>query len=216
MDAARGVWIRRLIDHSRSNSLSFYRDLTIGTLDLSAETEAVDRLLGGEPMPVESLISEGRYEEDTDPIKRVLESESSQGRRLEIHASLSNAKRCSGSLEEKGIETLFFARGMATWPASDGGRPYEAPVLLIPARIESRGQGGQDSRFEGPRRTPAEPGARFRAGTELRRSHLRRCVLSACTAEDDDGRWRIDPNSVIERVELDGRAIPDFSKSADA
>ena len=52
VDAARGVWIRRLIDHSRANSLLFYRDLKVGTLDLSAETEAVGRLLAGNALPV--------------------------------------------------------------------------------------------------------------------------------------------------------------------
>ena len=36
VDAARGVWTRRLIDHSRANSLLFYRDLKVGTLDLTA------------------------------------------------------------------------------------------------------------------------------------------------------------------------------------
>jgi len=41
VDAARSVWIRRLIDQSRSNSLLFYRDLKVGTLDLSAYTELV-------------------------------------------------------------------------------------------------------------------------------------------------------------------------------
>lgn len=45
VDAARGVWMRRLIYHSRANSLLFYRDLKVGTLDLTGETEAVDRLL---------------------------------------------------------------------------------------------------------------------------------------------------------------------------
>ena len=60
VDAARGVWIRRLIDHSRANSLLFYRDLKVGTLDLSAETEAVGRLLVGEALAVESLVSVGR------------------------------------------------------------------------------------------------------------------------------------------------------------
>lgn len=35
VDAARGVWMRRLIDQSRANSLLFYRDLKVGTLDLS-------------------------------------------------------------------------------------------------------------------------------------------------------------------------------------
>ena len=37
--------------------------------------------------------------------------------------------------------------GMATWPAADGGRPYDAPVLLLPARIEMRGRAGDDMRL---------------------------------------------------------------------
>src|SRR2546430_2269540 len=70
VDAARGVWIRRLIDHSRANSLLFYRDLKVGTLDLSAETEAVGRLLAGETLALESLVAAGRYAESTDPVVR--------------------------------------------------------------------------------------------------------------------------------------------------
>ena len=52
VDAARGVWIRRLIDPSRSNSLLFYRDLKVATLDLTAAAEAVDRLLAGDALEV--------------------------------------------------------------------------------------------------------------------------------------------------------------------
>lgn len=70
VDAARGVWTRRLIDHSRANSLLFYRDLKVGTLDLTAETEAVGRLLAGDKLTVESLVSAGRYAESPDPVVR--------------------------------------------------------------------------------------------------------------------------------------------------
>jgi hypothetical protein len=68
VDAARGVWIRRLIDHSRANSLLFYRDLKIGTLDLTAETDAVGRLLAGDKLTVESLVSADRLAENPDPV----------------------------------------------------------------------------------------------------------------------------------------------------
>jgi hypothetical protein len=56
VDAARGLWARRLVDHSRANSLLFYRDLKTGTLDLSAEADAVDRLLAGNALTVKSLV----------------------------------------------------------------------------------------------------------------------------------------------------------------
>ena len=37
--------------------------------------------------------------------------------------------------EEKGLETLYIAFGMVSWKAEDGGRPYFAPVILMPIRI---------------------------------------------------------------------------------
>src|SRR5882724_5776659 len=71
VDAARGVWIRRLIDQSRSNSLLFYRDLKVGTLDLSAESDAVDSLLAGEVVSVDALAPRGRFADIVDPVVRV-------------------------------------------------------------------------------------------------------------------------------------------------
>ena len=41
------------------------------------------------------------------------------------------SRRALENLEEKGLSTLFLTFGMATWPATDGGRPSEAPVLLF-------------------------------------------------------------------------------------
>ena len=48
-------------------------------------------------------------------------------------------KRAVLNEEERGLETLFIALGMASWPASDDGRPYAAPVLLMPVTIEQTG-----------------------------------------------------------------------------
>ena len=41
--------------------------------------------------------------------------------------------------EEKGLQTLFVALGRATWTASDGGKPAEAAVLLLPVALERKG-----------------------------------------------------------------------------
>src|SRR5262245_53172857 len=68
VDAARGVWTRRLIDYSRANSLLFFRDLKVGTLDLSTETEAVDRLLAGDALTLERLASARRSAEASDVV----------------------------------------------------------------------------------------------------------------------------------------------------
>ena len=54
------------------------------------------------------------------------------------------ARRAMANLEEKGLQTLFVAMGKATWPATDGGRPTEAPILLVPASLETKGHGSQN------------------------------------------------------------------------
>ena len=52
--------------------------------------------------------------------------------------------------EEKGIETLFLALGLASWPALDGGTPAAAPVLLVPIEIEVRGREGRSFTLAAP------------------------------------------------------------------
>ena len=45
VDQARQAWIRKLIDLSRRNNLLFFRELKVGTLDLSDADPAVMRAL---------------------------------------------------------------------------------------------------------------------------------------------------------------------------
>jgi very-short-patch-repair endonuclease len=52
-------------------------------------------------------------------------------------------RRAKSNEEEKGLQTLFVALGMATWEAGDGGRPAESPVVLVPISIETRGTEGR-------------------------------------------------------------------------
>lgn len=54
------------------------------------------------------------------------------------------ARRAMANLEEKGLQTLFVAFGRASWPVADGGRPTEAPILLVPAALETKGHGSQN------------------------------------------------------------------------
>ncbi len=210
VDAARGVWIRRLIDHSRANSLLFYRDLKVGTLDLTGETEAVDRLLAGEALAVELLGSGGRYADSRDPVVRArAEAEARQKAR---HALVAIQRKALGNLEEKGIETLHLAMGMATWPASDGGRPYVAPVLLLPARIEMRGRAGDDMRLV----VAGEPQLNPVLLYVLEENHGRRIngatALSECGGEDEAGQWRVDPECVFASISIECAAakVPAF------
>ena len=208
VDAARGVWIRRLIDHSRANSLLFYRDLKVGTLDLSAEPEAVNRILAGNALTVESLISASRYAESPDPVVR--ERAKAEARQKARSALVALQRKALGNLEEKGIETLHLAMGMATWPAADGGRPYDAPVLLLPARIEARGRAGDDLRLTVAGEPQVNPVLLYVLEENYAIRINASAVLSECGGEDESGQWRIDPEGVFARIERAATTVPGF------
>ncbi|WP_081752621.1 AAA domain-containing protein [Kallotenue papyrolyticum] len=209
VDAACDVWIRRLIDYSRANSLLFYRPLKVGTLDLTAETEAVGHLLAGDKLTVEALTSVGRYSESPDPV--VVRARHEAERRQKARSALVALQRKAlSNLEEKGIETLHLAMGLATWPAADGGRPYDAPVLLLPARIEARGRAGDDLRLSVVGEPHVNPVLLYVLEEHYAIHINASVVLSECGGEDEAGQWRIDPEKVFERIERATTSVPGF------
>ena len=112
VETARRSWIRKLIDLSRRNNLLYFRPLKTGTLELSsASSERLRDLLVGESVSAAKLLP--NLEDDL--LANILRDIS---------------RRALQNSEEKGLSTLFVTFGMATWPALDGGRPAEAPVLL--------------------------------------------------------------------------------------
>ena len=120
VETARQLWIRKLIDLSRRNNLLYYRPLKTGTLDLSsAPAERLRELLVGESVPASKLLPDIEDDALNKPLRDI-------------------SRRALENLEEKGLSTLFLTFGMATWPAMDGGRPTEAPVLLLPVGLSKR------------------------------------------------------------------------------
>jgi very-short-patch-repair endonuclease len=120
VEAARQAWIRKLIDLSRRNNLLYYRPLKTGTLDLSsAPGEKLRELLAGESVPASKLLPDLEDEVVNKCLRDI-------------------SRRALENLEEKGLSTLFLTFGMATWPPNDGGRPTEAPVLLLPIGLTKR------------------------------------------------------------------------------
>ena len=199
VDAARGLWIRRLIDPSRANSLLFYRDLKLGTLDLSEETDVVSRLLAGEKLTAESLGSLGRVSHSSGLSGQEQDKFAVQQNYRKTLVALQ--RKALGNLEEKGIETLHLAMGMATWPATDGGRPYDAPVLLLPAAIEPRARASDDLRLEVAGEPQINPVLLYSLeenfGVRLKASE----ILSDCGTEDESGRWRVAEEMIFARIE---------------
>jgi hypothetical protein len=117
------AWIKKLIDPSRRNNLLYFRPLKEGTLDISAAPDgAIAALLSAseEAVPLE------RFVKETD-----LQTASAKLQEIRRRAQLNE--------EERGLETLYVALGMASWPAADGGRPYCAPVMLMPIEAQQQG-----------------------------------------------------------------------------
>ena len=121
VEQARSSWIRRLIDLSRRNNLLYYRELKTGTLDLSdCDTKVLTELLAGKTVALNRLLP--------------------QAEELKAAARVGQIRRRAiANLEEKGLETLFLALGMASWIPSDGGRAPSSAVLLVPITVELHG-----------------------------------------------------------------------------
>ncbi len=122
VDRARDVWIDRLMDTSRRNNLLYFRDLQAGTLDLtSAEQDAVVDLFAGAKVSLTRLLPSTLDPKAAAKLREI-------------------GRKAQSNLEEKGLQTLFLAYGMATWPIRDEGRPPEAAICLLPLAIEGKGR----------------------------------------------------------------------------
>src|SRR5262245_61404634 len=100
--------------------------------------------------------------------------------------------------------------GMATWPASDGGRPYDAPVLLLPARIEARGRAGDELRLAVAGEPQVNPVLLYVLEENYAIHINASAVLSECGDESESGQWRIDPEGVFARIKRAAVTVPGF------
>jgi hypothetical protein len=115
-------WTRALVDLGGRNNLIHYRDLKQGTLDLTnGKSSAVAALLQGKAIKVSALFS--------DPEER----ERTLRRARTIH------NKAKENFEERGLETLSLACGLATWENKRAIWVPCAPVLLRQATIRPLG-----------------------------------------------------------------------------
>jgi hypothetical protein len=100
VDQARHAWIRKLIDLSRRNNLLFFRELKVGTLDLS----------GADPDVIRALLQTEKTNDDSgEPLSKLVAID----RQSQAAASLrSIADRARTNFEERGLDTLFLAFGL--------------------------------------------------------------------------------------------------------
>jgi very-short-patch-repair endonuclease len=123
---AVAAWTGQLVDVSGRNTLLCYRDLKAGTLDLTrAEAVALEQLLGS---------------------RTVRFSEAFLGDELAAAARRGRAisARAEENYQEKGLQTLFVAWGMATWTNTRSTFTPCAPILLRQAHITARGGAAED------------------------------------------------------------------------
>jgi hypothetical protein len=115
-------WKNALVDLGGRNNLLHYRDLKLGTLDLTrADREVVSGLLLGKATGVSALFS------DPDQREQVL-------RRVRtIH------NKAKENFEERGLETLSIGCGLATWENKRAAWEPCAPVLLQRAALRPLG-----------------------------------------------------------------------------
>jgi len=122
---AAKAWISQLIDLGGNNRLLFYRDLKSGTLELTAAKVPVEQ------SAIDQLISSGRTR--LSQLFRGPELTQAAGRSRAIFA------KAQENFEERGIETLFLAWGMATWDNTKKGTSIPAaPVVLWPLALVPR------------------------------------------------------------------------------
>ncbi|QKE85822.1 DNA helicase [Arthrobacter sp. NEB 688] len=118
VDEARARWTRQLVELGGPNTLLWYRDLTVGTLDLSsAHLGARSGLLTGRPTRLSELVREPHALDDA------------RTRLGRIHDTATEIER------EHAVRTCFLGVGMASWTVVlDDGRvvPRQpgAPVFL--------------------------------------------------------------------------------------
>ena len=196
VDKARQAWIKRLIDLSRRNNLLYFRPLKLGTLALSlTKGGKVSDLLRGDTVAVADLVE--------DPKQELL-----YPKLLEIW------RRAQENAEEKGLATMFMSIGMATWKASDDGRPPEAPILLLPTALEYKGRAGLS--FSLKRTGPIQ--------VNLVLLHVLDTEFRIKLSPDDlllvlqgDGEGEsFDPSDVYQLLRNSCHQVPDFQTTNDA
>lgn len=122
VEAAGKSWVGQLVDLTARNNLLFFRDLKAGTLDLGTEPPGVlFDVLAGQSVSLSRLVPDTEQREAALKRARVIHN------------------RAREHFEERGLETLFVACGIATWDNQRGAATPAAPVLLCPASLTPRG-----------------------------------------------------------------------------
>ncbi len=126
---AAKTWTGQLVDLTGRNNLLYFRDLKLSTLSLDkSPRQLIYSALAGRPALLSKLFPD--EDELDDALRRARAVRNKAG----------------AYFEERGIETLYLACGMATWSGQKSAATPAAPVLLVPIRLAPKG--AAQSEFE--------------------------------------------------------------------
>ena len=122
------TWKRQLTDLGGRNTLLYYRNLQRGTLDLS-DTDT-RRLLEGSRVNLSTLFRDPGELRDAARRARAIRAKAREND------------------EERGLETLYLAYGLATWRSDRSTATPNAPVLLYRLTLTPDGASAEDFRIQ--------------------------------------------------------------------
>jgi hypothetical protein len=186
------VWTGELVDLGGRNTLLYYRDLKQGTLDIGpgsgASPVAVDQLLSSRPVRLSMLFSD-----------MAVGGAARRARTVKAKAA--------ENFEERGLQTLFLAWGMATWSSVRGTALPAAPVLLRQAALTARGGAGEDFDVSLPGEWEINPTLLHLLKTDYQVDANRAGLLELFGEEADPP----DAQPLFERLAKVAAAVPGFS-----
>ncbi|MGD9796834.1 MAG: AAA domain-containing protein, partial [Acidimicrobiia bacterium] len=204
VEKAVEAWKGQLVDVGGRNTLLYYKDLKQGTLDLranGASPATVDLLLGSHTVRISNLFPGGE-DEDQAAGQRLTPLAAAAKRARTVRA------KATENFEERGIETLFLAWGMATWTNQIGTATPAAPVLLRQASLIPLGTAGEDYELSLPGEWEVNPTLLHFLATE-HQVKVTAMELLDLLADDDAGLP--DDQPVFERLCKLAHDVPAFS-----
>jgi very-short-patch-repair endonuclease len=186
------TWTGELVDLGGRNTLLYYRDLKQGTLDIGpgsgVSPVAVDALLSSRSVCLSVLFS------DT-----AIAGAARRARTIRAKAG--------ENFEERGLQTLFLAWGIATWSNPRSTAVPAAPILLRQAALAARGGAGEDFDVSLPGEWEVNPTLLHLLKTEHQVDTDRGGLLELLDQEGEPP----DPGPLFERLVKAAAAVPGFS-----
>lgn len=190
-------WVRQLMDLTGRNQLLYYRTLERGTLDLAgADPTAVRLLLAGRQVRLSHLFKPAVDQDAFDDAAR---------RAGAIH------RKAVELFEERGIQTLFVAWGMATWTTTTSSATPNAPVLLHPLVMKPRGaaESDFDVDLDDEGEWQINETLMHLLATDFRVTVDAEALVA--TLETDSSVEPPDPTRLFERLAKEADDVPDFA-----